>query len=363
MPTTGLFDRLAPSLAFFYCPAAIEACVGGPCANKTQRLRVIYPVPPAASKIPLPYPSSMQPIVTVNNLSKRFKTFQAVDNLSFSISRGEVYGFLGQNGAGKSTTMRMMLGLIYPTSGNILINGAALTNRSRHLLRHTGAIIEKPDMYGFLSGLDNLAMFGALGGPKLSKTRMDELLQLVGLKGREHDRVKTYSQGMKQRLGIAIALSGDPDLLILDEPTNGLDPQGIADMRGLILRLSREYQKTVLISSHLLHEIEQVADSMLIIHRGKKIREGLVRELLDPKQTLFEVTLANTGVALKSLGESQWSAYFHHATDESLFFKIAPSVVPQLVKWLVAEHAEILEIKSTHSLEAYFLTLTHEHAH
>jgi ABC-2 type transport system ATP-binding protein len=305
----------------------------------------------------------MPPIVEARNLTKDFKDFRAVDGLSFSIDRAEVYGFLGQNGAGKSTTMRMLLGLIFPTGGQVMINGKQLTNGSRHLLRHTGAIIERPDMYGYLSGLDNLRMFGRLADPKLSSARIDELLELVGLKGREKDKVKAYSQGMKQRLGIAIALSGDPDLLILDEPTNGLDPQGIAEMRMLITRLSKEYGKTILISSHLLHEIEQVADRMLVLHKGKKIKEGVVKELLDPSETLYEIQLQDTASLLPRLQQSQWNNHLAECHNNMLRVKMAPAQMPHLARWLVEQGAAIQEIRSTHSLEAYFISLTHDATH
>lgn len=305
----------------------------------------------------------MPPIVEVRNLTKDFKHFRAVDDLSFSIGHGEVYGFLGQNGAGKSTTMRMILGLIFPTHGAVFINGEQLTNSTRKLLKHTGAIIERPDMYGYLSGLDNLTMFGRLADKKLTSARINELLELVGLKGREGDKVKSYSQGMKQRLGIAIALSGNPDLLILDEPTNGLDPQGIAEVRELILRLSKDYGKTVLISSHLLYEIEQVANRMLILHKGRKIKEGAVKELLDPKETLYEISLQAIDGILPALQESQWVTYMHEYRGNLLLMKMAPQQMPDLARWLVEHGAGIHEIKSTHSLEAYFISLTHDATH
>ncbi len=228
----------------------------------------------------------MAPILEVRDLSKSFKTFKAVDGLSFGISRGEVYGFLGQNGAGKSTTMRMVLGLIFPDSGSIFINGSEFSNSQRHLLKSIGAIIERPDMYGYLSGWENLKIFATLSGTKVPAARLQEVLEIVGLKGREKDKVSAYSQGMKQRLGIAVAMAHQPELLILDEPTNGLDPQGIAEMRSLIISLSKDHDKTIMISSHLLHEIEQVATNMLILHKGKKISEGSVHQLLNPDDTL-----------------------------------------------------------------------------
>jgi ABC-type multidrug transport system ATPase subunit len=304
----------------------------------------------------------LEPIIRAERLSKSFKTFHAVDDLSFNIQQGEVYGFLGQNGAGKSTTMRMLLGLIRPTAGKVYIKGEEFTNQKRQLLKYIGAIIERPDMYGYLSGWDNLRMFSCLSDSSISNARLYEVLELVGLKGREKDKVKAYSQGMKQRLGIAIALAHNPELMILDEPTNGLDPQGISEMRNLILHLSKDHGKTVLISSHLLYEIEQVASQMLIIHKGKKIIEGRVKELLDPRETLFEITVKSPPSVQAIFSNSQWQSMVVDTTDNKISLKMHPDQMPALNKWLVEQGANIMEIRSGHSLEAYFLSLTNDAA-
>jgi ABC-type multidrug transport system ATPase subunit len=302
----------------------------------------------------------LTPILSAQNLTKSFKNFKAVDDVSFSIAKGTVYGFLGENGAGKSTTMRMLLGLIKPDRGKVMINGVEFNNQRRYLLKHVGAIIERPDMYGYLSAWDNLRMMAQLSNSDISEKRLRDVLGLVGLKGRERDKVKAYSQGMKQRLGIAIALVHEPELLILDEPTNGLDPQGIAEIRELILHLSKDMGKTVLISSHLLYEVEQVASQMLILHKGRKVIEGNVKELLDPKETLFEIKLATDTVLVQRLNESQWQPFLVSETDDTLTFKLHPAQVPDLNRWLVAHDAAVMEIKSKHSLEAYFLSLTND---
>lgn len=212
----------------------------------------------------------MDPLIVVKNLSKNFNDITAVSDLSFSVHKGDIYGFLGQNGAGKSTTIRMLLTLIKPNSGEIKIFGKELYANRHDILRQTGAIIERPDMYKYLSAYDNLSIFARMSGLKISRKMIMDQLQMVGLSERSNSKVKTYSQGMKQRLGIAIALVHNPQLIILDEPTNGLDPQGIADMRKLILQLSREMGKTIVVSSHLLSEIELIANRMIIIHKGKK---------------------------------------------------------------------------------------------
>jgi len=235
----------------------------------------------------------MPAIIKVNNLSKQFKEINAVDDLSFTVEQGDVYGFLGQNGAGKSTTIRMLLTLIKPSAGEISIFDKNLSTHRSDILKQVGAVIEKPDLYKYLSAYDNLAIFAKMSGIKAEKKLLMQQLKMVGLEERATSKVKTFSQGMKQRLGIAVALVHDPQLIILDEPTNGLDPQGIADMRNLILHLSREQGKTIVVSSHLLSEIELVANRMIIIHKGKKIVEGKVAELLDPSRSLVQIETGN----------------------------------------------------------------------
>jgi ABC-type multidrug transport system ATPase subunit len=246
-------------------------------------------------------------VIEVNNLCKNFDDIAAVNDLSFTVNEGDIYGFLGQNGAGKSTTIRMLLTLIKPTSGRIKIFGKDLFTNRNAILRQTGAIIERPDMYKYLSGYDNLSIFARMSGIKASRKLIMDQLQMVGLADRSSSKVKTYSQGMKQRLGIAIALVHDPTLIILDEPTNGLDPQGIADMRNLILQLSREMHKTVVVSSHLLGEIELIANRMIIINKGRKIAEGNVAQLLDPSNTLVQLETTDNEATFQKLKSTIWA--------------------------------------------------------
>jgi ABC-type multidrug transport system ATPase subunit len=212
----------------------------------------------------------MNTILEINHLSKKYKDFTAVDDLSFSVNSGDVYGFLGQNGAGKSTTIRMMLTLIEPTSGEINIFGKPLSKNRHEILSKIGAVVERPDLYKYLTAYENLKLFAKMSNINVTHKLLMDQLDMVGLADRSDSKVKTYSQGMKQRLGIGIALVHNPDLIILDEPTNGLDPQGIADIRNLILKLSTEMGKTVIVSSHLLSEIELIANRMIVIHKGKK---------------------------------------------------------------------------------------------
>jgi ABC-type multidrug transport system ATPase subunit len=297
-----------------------------------------------------------QYIVEVEGLSKSFASFEAVKHISFQIQKGSVYGFLGQNGAGKSTTMRMLLSLIQPSSGKISIFGKPLKGNEKFILSNIGAIIEKPDTYGYLSGYDNLKIFSKIFGRSTSQSALDALLEKVGLKGRGKDKVQSYSQGMKQRLGIAIALLNDPDFIMLDEPTNGLDPQGISEIRNLISHFSKNEGKTILVSSHLLNEIEMVADSMIILHKGEKIAEGKVKELLDPANTLVTIETSQLVSAINLIQESKWCSKL--VSNHALRFEMDKAAIPLLVQFLVEHQIPISNIQSNHSLENYFLKLT-----
>ena len=299
----------------------------------------------------------MSVIVEVNNLSKKFNEITAVNDLSFSVHTGDIYGFLGQNGAGKSTTIRMMLTLIKPGSGEIKIFGKELLANRHEILQQTGAIIERPDMYKYLSAYDNLSIFAKLSGLKVTRKLIMDRLQQVGLAGRSNSKVRTFSQGMKQRLGIAIALVHDPKLIILDEPTNGLDPQGIADMRNLILSLSREMGKTVIVSSHLLSEIELIANRMIIINKGKKIVEGEVSALLDPSNTIVQLETTDDAATFNKLKNTEWASRAE-LTNKYIQLTINKVEIPRMVETLSEIKAGIIAIKPRHSLEDYFLSLT-----
>ncbi len=299
----------------------------------------------------------MNQVVSVNNLSKKFSDISAVNDLSFTVNEGDVYGFLGQNGAGKSTTIRMLLTLVRPDSGDIRIFGKNLQSQRSEILREIGAVIERPDLYKYLSAYHNLALFAKISGANVDRKQLMAQLELVNLADRAHSKVKTFSQGMKQRLGIAVALVHNPKLVILDEPTNGLDPQGIADMRNLILRMSREMGKTVIVSSHLLSEIELIASRMLIINKGRKAVEGNVAELLDPAKTILQLDTTSNANALAFLRQGRWA---HSIKAESPVIKIEmdKADVPELTSSLVAAGVQILSVQPRHSLEDYFLSLT-----
>lgn len=305
----------------------------------------------------------MQPIVSVTGLTKQFTNLTAVQDLTFSVQEGDVYGFLGQNGAGKSTTIRMLLSLIKPSGGQIRIFGKDLQTHRNEILAQVGAVIEKPDVYKYLSAYENLKLFARLSGVKVTETRLMDQLNQVGLLHRAKDTVKTFSQGMKQRLGIAIALVHDPRLIILDEPTNGLDPQGIADIRNLILHLSRDQKKTVIVSSHLLSEIEQVATRVLIIDKGKKIIEGNAEELFDPSQTIVELQTFDNAATLAKLQNSRWQGNLQPQRDTAILVKLDRKEIAQFHRDLVAMDIELVSLQPRHSLEDYFLQVTSGNQH
>lgn len=304
----------------------------------------------------------MSPIIEVNGLTKVFKGLTAVDNLCFSVPKGEVYGFLGQNGAGKSTTIRMLLTLIRPTSGAISILGRDLLLHRKEVLKQTGAIIEKPDLYNYLTAAENISIMARLSGVRLTKKELLLQLERVGLAERSGSKVKTFSQGMKQRLGIACALVHNPQLIVLDEPTNGLDPQGIADVRNLILSLSRTEGKTVFVSSHLLSEIEVIADNMLIIDRGKKVAEGKASQLLSPSDTIVLLETDNDEHTKGFIDTTQWNRYLQQ-NRKGIILKMHRSEVPQLNEELVRQGIQVYSLRAKHSLEDYFLSLTTANQH
>ena len=217
--------------------------------------------------------------IETRNLTKRFGERTAVDQVDLQVRRGDIFGFLGQNGAGKSTTIRMLLGLIRPTQGSVSLLGHPIPDQRQPALRKVGAIVDAPAFYEYLTGQQNLEAFSALSG-RVSRQRYEEVVRWVHLTGRQHDKVRIYSHGMRQRLGLAQALLPNPELLILDEPTDGLDPQGIREIRQLIGQLAREQDLTIFLSSHLLHEVERTCSRIAIIDSGRLLYQGSVDELL-----------------------------------------------------------------------------------
>ena len=303
----------------------------------------------------------MSSVIQVRGLTKKFgQQFTAVNDLSFSVNKGDVYGFLGQNGAGKSTTIRMLLSLIEPTAGEIEIFGLPLAANRSTIMQKVGAVIEKPAMYEYLTAYQNLKIFSALSGVSKSRVQLLNELDVVGLATRAHDLVRTFSQGMKQRLAIAMAMVNDPELILLDEPTNGLDPQGIADIRNLILQLSRVQGKTVLVSSHLLSEIEQVATRLIIIDKGCKLVEGDSKDLFDKRKTVVAIQTLNNIEATKQLMQTSWASHIliDRSSDNEICMQLDEKLLPTLHKNLVEMGIGVLSVKPMHSLEDYFLRIT-----
>ncbi|UPT68575.1 MAG: ABC transporter ATP-binding protein [Sphingobacteriales bacterium JAD_PAG50586_3] len=274
-----------------------------------------------------------QPIVNIDSVYKQYGTFKAVDGISLTIDEGDIYGFLGPNGAGKSTTLRMLLSLIKPTAGSIEIMGKSLDKSRNDILAETGSIIEKPDFYLYLSAKQNLWLLSKMYNQNIGAKRIQEVIQQVGLSGRENDKVKTYSHGMKQRLGLAQALLHNPKLIILDEPTTGLDPQGIIELRELILKLKNE-GKTVVLSSHILSEIQLIADSMVIINNGKAVAQGKVNSLLGDDDVVVYVELADTEKFNTEIGQSGFVAALTGIEHNVAALKLAKQEIPHLVSWL-----------------------------
>jgi ABC-2 type transport system ATP-binding protein len=291
-------------------------------------------------------------LVETRDLTKRYGSrIVAVDHLDLTVRRGEVYGFLGPNGAGKTTTLRMLLGLIRPTSGEASVLGRAPGDPES--LGRVGALVESPTFYPYLSGRDNLRVVARYAG--VPKRRIEEALESVDLADRAHDRFATYSLGMKQRLGMAAALLKDPELLILDEPTNGLDPAGMADMRTLIRKLGSG-KRTVLLSSHLLGEVQQICDRVGVISRGSLIAESTVEELRGQGALL---------VAAKPLDrarehvEQLLGAERVEVLDGTLRLDVDPATAGRINRELVGAGVEVIELRPIErTLEEVFLEMT-----
>lgn len=299
-------------------------------------------------------------IIEINSLTKNFKDLRAVNSLNLNVFEGDVFGFLGPNGAGKSTTIRMLLSLIKPTEGSIKLFGKTLEKNRIEILKRIGAIVEKPDFYGYLSAYKNLEILGKISGKEISKNRIMEVLELVGLSKRYKSKVKTFSHGMKQRLGLGQALLHDPDLIILDEPTTGLDPQGMKEIRDLILHLSKEKKKTIFLSSHILHEVELVANRMIIINKGTTKVEGLVNDLLNAKKLKVSFEVNDEEKTNNLLMQSGWKDNLEYNAKTVFMFSLENNEIAQLNKYLVENGIAVSAVIPTRSLEDYFLKITDE---
>ncbi len=294
-----------------------------------------------------------EPVARLQGVTKKIGSKTLVSNLTLDIPPGQIFGFLGPNGAGKTTTIRMMVGLISISSGDVLISGHSIKNNYKEAIASVGAIVENPEMYKFLSGYQNLRQFARMV-PGVSKQRIDEVVELVGLGQRIHDKVKTYSLGMRQRLGVAQALLNRPKLLVLDEPTNGLDPQGIRELRDYLRLLCREEGTTVFVSSHLLSEMELMCDSVAIIQNGQLLEVKQLKEVgnvtMPIGETLFEVDDAEAALALIGQGTLK---------SGGLVVEAAREEIAEFNARLVAGGIKVYSIKSlARTLEDQFLEVT-----
>jgi ABC-2 type transport system ATP-binding protein len=296
-------------------------------------------------------------VIKVEHLAKSFGSFQAVKDVSFTVSRGDVFGFLGPNGAGKSTTIRCLLSLIKPNAGKIELFGKSYSNSRSEILSKIGSIIEKPDFYKYLSAQKNLEIFARISGATVSKSQIGEMLEFVGLTGRGGDKIGGFSHGMKQRLGIAQTLLHQPDLIILDEPTTGLDPQGIVEIRNLILRLKNEQNKTILLSSHQLSEIELIANRMVIINKGKSIVEGEVQDLLNAQELVVHLEVDAVEKAKQVISTHFSNAQFVGETATELEVAIEKSQVPNLNKALIENGVQVFALEPKRKLEDFFMKI------
>ena len=292
-------------------------------------------------------------ILEANNLTKSFGLRKAVNNLSLQIPDGSVYGFLGPNGSGKSTTIRIMTALISPDAGEVFINGKSIQKNGNKALSDVGALIERADFHKHLSAKTNLKMLARMDGTNFSN--IQKVLDRTGLGDRANDKVKTYSQGMKQRLGIAQALMGNPKLLILDEPTNGLDPEGMKEIRDLVGELSSE-GITVFISSHLLDEVQKICSHIAMINSGKLITAGKIEDLLKNSEMLMtEIHVDQTEKSINLLSEYKW-IHRCDVREGVLRVSIVPNKISELVNILVQNKILVSAIIPKTSLEDIYLS-------
>ncbi|MED3645932.1 ABC transporter ATP-binding protein [Halalkalibacterium halodurans] len=296
-------------------------------------------------------------IISTYQLSKKYKHTYSVKNLELNVHRGEIYGFLGPNGAGKTTTIRMLLGLIRPTKGSVRIFDKELNKNRMAVLKQIGSLVESPSYYGKLTAVENLEIVRRI--LNVDKKNIDDVLRIVRLDKVKDRLVKEYSLGMKQRLGIAMALLGHPQLLILDEPTNGLDPSGIQEMRELIKQLAREREMTILVSSHMLSEVDQMATEVGIIHKGELIFQDRMEVLRQKSNESVKMRVSNPEKTAKILSDHEVVTDFSNQDHTVTLAKVEDSFIGYVNDLLVRNHVQVYRIEENKkSLETIFLELT-----
>ncbi len=294
-------------------------------------------------------------ILATSGLSKKFGNRWAVKDINLEVFSGDVFGFLGPNGAGKSTTIRMILTLLSPTAGSVKVFGREVKKNRGFVLSKVCGIVEKPDFYLYLSAFKNLEVLGSLTR-KVKKDEIFDALEMVGLRTRASDKVKTFSHGMKQRLGIAQAILTKPDLIILDEPTSGLDPQGMKEVRELVLKLSKEHGTTIFLSSHLLTEVESVANRMAVLNHGELIAQGEVSALLNGDSSYYSLQASPQEKAVELLKKTGWIEVISVANGIDL--RIESRRAAELNKMLVMNGIDVSSFAAKRTLEDYFLKIT-----
>lgn len=294
-------------------------------------------------------------ILETSGLSKKFGDRWAVKDLNLEVHSGNVFGFLGPNGAGKSTTIRMILTLLSPTAGSVTIFGKDVRGNRQRVLSRVCGIVEKPDFYLYLTAYKNLEVLGSMTR-KVVKDEILNALEMVGLKSRAFDKVKTFSHGMKQRLGIAQAILTKPDLIILDEPTSGLDPQGMKEVRELVLSLSKEHGTTIFLSSHLLTEVEAVATRMAVLNHGELVAQGAVSDLLNGDASFYSLQASPQNLAVELLKKSGWVEVISVANGIDV--RIESKRAAELNKMLVTNGIDVFSFAAKRTLEDYFLKIT-----
>ncbi|WP_404404053.1 ABC transporter ATP-binding protein [Jeotgalibacillus malaysiensis] len=296
-------------------------------------------------------------VVELKNVTKNIRSKTIIDNISFDVYSGEVFGFLGPNGAGKTTTIRMIVGLMKMSSGDIFVNGKSVKSDFEGAVSQVGAIVENPEMYKFMSGYKNLIHYSRMY-KGISKEKIDEVVKLVGLEGRIHEKVKTYSLGMRQRLGIAQSLLHDPKVLILDEPTNGLDPAGIREIRDYIRRLAREKDMAVIVSSHLLSEMEMMCDRIGIIQHGKLKDVQLIEDFVGAQAQVFKIEVGDAEQIVDRMRQA-FHSWEIQVVGGDLLIDCKKEDIPAIIKWCVEQGVSVFGAAiAAKTLEDRFLEVT-----
>ncbi|MGO2565607.1 MAG: ABC transporter ATP-binding protein [Brochothrix thermosphacta] len=294
-------------------------------------------------------------VLSLDNITKRIKRKDLVKDVNFSLQKGEILGLLGPNGSGKTTIMRQIVGLTFPTSGSIVVLGETVRHTNRDYLKHIGAIIENPEFYNYMTGYQNLQQFLRLSDYEVTTDELDAIIEKVHLTDSIHNKVKTYSLGMRQRLGVAQAILHNPSVLILDEPTNGLDPQGVREFRELLKELAQTSNVGILISSHLLNEIEQICTRLLVLENGVIIKDESLDSMLATTQTVRLTTNDNHSAKLSL----ETLDYVSEIVGLELIVTLKSTSLAEIIRTLVNDNIDIITLEHhRESLEDNFIKLT-----